>query len=500
MKKTRKEEVKGITLVSLVITVIIMIILAGIAISAISMNGIPFGKIIGTREKYNEEANNEAEQLKDLLNMAEGNLVFDEKVEEVTDDTPGSLSGSGTKEDPYKIASIEDLVAFSNAVNGIGTEGNRIVTDRTSVNSNVNKYQEKYVELTCTLDFNSKLSYVDSTRTDFGDINGDGTVDELIIELTKKEANGFLPVGFQTTKFSSADKAFQGIFNGNDKMIKNVYVNQPASNKSTVYYVAGGIFGYINNATVTNLAVNGEVIIESVENYSYKYNDVIGCGGVVGLAESSTLKNIQNEVKLKQNADSIYGLKCGGVIGILANSTISSSINNASSEAENYGGVVGGTKKSYMTDVVESSTSIVNCYNKANLSYNSAFGGIVYSADYATVDSCKNHGALTGMSIGGIAHNTSNSNIKNCINYADITTTDTTRAGGISASATSSEIQYCENSGKIENKINVGTSNALVGGIIGNASAGSIIDNCKNNSPISSESNSAELRRHNRNG
>ena len=63
------------------------------------------------------------------------------EVEKVEDETPWELAGSGTEAEPYLIESIEDLVAFSNSVN----EGNH--------------YEDKYVKLTRTLEFNSSLSY-----------------------------------------------------------------------------------------------------------------------------------------------------------------------------------------------------------------------------------------------------------------------------------------------------------------------------------------------------
>jgi len=47
------QEQNGITLVSLVLTIILMLILAGVAVSTITTDGIPFGKMENIAGKYN---------------------------------------------------------------------------------------------------------------------------------------------------------------------------------------------------------------------------------------------------------------------------------------------------------------------------------------------------------------------------------------------------------------------------------------------------------------
>ena len=71
MKKTKKEESRGITLVALVITIIVMLIIAGVAVSAITANGIPFGKMQEGTEKYNTAAKEEGAALGELLETLE---------------------------------------------------------------------------------------------------------------------------------------------------------------------------------------------------------------------------------------------------------------------------------------------------------------------------------------------------------------------------------------------------------------------------------------------
>ena len=60
---------KGITLIALVITVIVMLLIAGVAINAITTDGVPFGKMQEVANKYNNEAQKEAEAINNIIAM-----------------------------------------------------------------------------------------------------------------------------------------------------------------------------------------------------------------------------------------------------------------------------------------------------------------------------------------------------------------------------------------------------------------------------------------------
>ena len=73
MNRSKKvDKIKGITLIALVITVIVMLIIAGVAISAISTGGIPFGKIQNVAGEYSNASQNEADEVNKLINMLDG--------------------------------------------------------------------------------------------------------------------------------------------------------------------------------------------------------------------------------------------------------------------------------------------------------------------------------------------------------------------------------------------------------------------------------------------
>ena len=182
MQKTQK----GITLVSLVVTIIVMLILLGVSVT-VALNGGLFGN--AEVAKYETERASEIETIELAQIMAEGEsntgsatveniqsainnvstqgvvtaidngdtiiVHFNESnryyeiesngkitgpIDIIFDTEAGVLEGTGSSTDPFIIMSIEDLVYFSQSVN------------------NGNSYSGKYVVLGKTLDFNSNLS------------------------------------------------------------------------------------------------------------------------------------------------------------------------------------------------------------------------------------------------------------------------------------------------------------------------------------------------------
>ena len=77
MYKTKSK--KGITLVSLVITIIVLMILAGVAISLATGEDSIFSKANEAASKWNESAINEQETVNMLLNVLEGGTIPEQK-------------------------------------------------------------------------------------------------------------------------------------------------------------------------------------------------------------------------------------------------------------------------------------------------------------------------------------------------------------------------------------------------------------------------------------
>ena len=275
-KKQAENEIKnqkGITLLVLVITIIILLILAGITISAITgENGIirNAGKAkeeveIDNEREIVEKATVQAMGNNKYGNLEEGELqeqldretgegktdatdigdefevVFNEsnryytvdkqgnvtQVQDIIkDEYPGDITVGedgktleGSEDEPYEIWCIEDLVAFSNMVNGSGM---KLENGKPVQITTANNFSGKYIALKANLNFKSKLSYQDSERTDFGDINGNANDGNTLMNEMTTEM-GFKPIGISNS--------FLGTFDGENKengevyKISNIYIN-----------------------------------------------------------------------------------------------------------------------------------------------------------------------------------------------------------------------------------------------------------------------------------
>ena len=235
----------GITIISLIVTIIVLLILAGISIATLtSDNGIIKQSksakekteiseekeaiqkavigAIGTNKRGNLEESELEKQLDkefgtDKTTLLDAGEEFDisikntnryyildkdgnitDSCEIIKDIYPGDITRGkdgeildGSEEHPYEIWCIEDLIALSNIVNATGI---KYVDNKPVELTRTDAFTGKYVKLMRNLNFKSKFSYADSERTDFGNLNGiDNDGDKLINEM--KTGTGFPPIG-----------------------------------------------------------------------------------------------------------------------------------------------------------------------------------------------------------------------------------------------------------------------------------------------------------------
>lgn len=460
-KIKRDEHSKGITLVALVITIIILIILAGVSINLVLGENGMFTMAQRAKQETEDAMDKEERDLKRLEELISG------EAPQVVDKTPGELSGEGTESKPYLIESIEDLVAFSNKVNA------------------GDNYDGKNVKLTISLDFQSEKSYIDAQRKDFKDINGNSIEEGLKTELTT--GTGFKPIGNSSHKFN-------GIFDGDNCTISNLYLNTTGDNV--------GLFGYIDsesnikNLLLTNANINvnglniGSLVGYSnggkIENIKTTKGKVIGTqyvGGIVGrLSNNGNIYHCVNQNEVQANGklntnDNLYHCEVGGIVGRCENATVQNSMNLGNIKATQgicLGGIVGQAITNSLID---------SCNNKGEVGelINGNVGGIV--GDFqsnAKISRCFNSNTITGDGyVGGIAGifgHKSQVSIENCYNTGSITANS--NYGGI-CGITSSCI-----GGVIKNCYNIGTvavsSNNRVGGIAGNQTSENVVEisNC----------------------
>ena len=395
--KKRKQE-RGITLIALITTIIVLLILAGITIGAITgSNGI-IGQAQSAKEETeisqekeiidistveamgkNNRGNLEEEEFQNAIDKhangkasvadigEEFEVFFEESnryytvdkdgniidyVDIVTDNSPGDITKdengkelAGTEDEPYEIWCVEDLVVFSNMVNGEGIiiENGEAVEINTSTD-----FANKTVELKTNLNFKSKYSYVDSERTDFGDINGnenDGNT--LMNEMLT--GTGFNPIGN-----IELGPSFKGIFDGNENNIDNIYINREN-------FV--GLFGYVSGAKeIRNINISGEIIATN------------GCaGGIIGYYNQGTSSVVTNIINCINKASIVSN---GGTTIYWSNSGVS-------------GGIVG-----YMGSKTSGNLLIDNCHNSGKINGEMVSGGIIGKGGYYIIN-CSNSGRIT---------------------------------------------------------------------------------------------------------
>lgn len=161
------------------------------------------------------------------------------------------------------------------------------------------------------------------------------------IALTETE---WEPIGYY--KNDNDNKAYNGIFDGNGKCVTGLKI-------TTNYSTDLGFFGYVQDATIMNLYVQGNITCNSPYNI----------GGIVGFSKSSDNKSV----------------------------TISNCINNVEITNDNSSYSVGG--------ILGWSSGVVNinsCVNIAEITNGYSVAGILGYGDYnVTINNCLNLGSIT---------------------------------------------------------------------------------------------------------
>lgn len=135
---------------------------------------------------------------------------------------------------------------------------------------------------------------------------------------------------------SSNTSSFRGVYDGDNKVIKGLLINQPEATYQ-------GLFGRAYKATIKN------VIIENCDITAKDY-----VGGICGHASETTISNCKVSGAIK-TADGVDGMYHGGIAGSIYDKPISSCVNTASvkgnnSKSQYYGGIVGEGSWTIITD------------------------------------------------------------------------------------------------------------------------------------------------------
>ena len=331
--------------------------------------------------------------------------------------------GSGTEEDPYQICSPEQLAYLAEFVN------------------TGNSTDDLYFKLMNDIDLSGY------------------TNDE-----------GWTPIGAsEYPEFFS----FQGNFNGNNKIVKNLTIN---TNGVTKVYI--GLFGNMNNGFIQNLGVENCNIIGdynvgglvgrisqncSISNCYATGNvnsNIWNGGGLVGANDGGNISNCYARVSVGGIGGAIGGL-VGTNIGTISNCFATGNVNV-------YGNYVGGF-------VGQQVGSMQNCYATGNVNGYNNVGGLAGSNTYSSTSNCFATGNISGYyKVGGLMGNNLFSSICNCYATSNVSGNDC--VGGLIGGSDpyydgSNTISNCYASGNI-----IGNEN--VGGLVGDNFIGNTISNC----------------------
>lgn len=334
------------------------------------------------------------------------------------------FAGSGTKEDPYKIEKIEDLVKLSEKVN-MGES-----------------YTNQYFELIDKLDFQNDESYANA-NSKYGDLNRDGKIENIKTELTTND-------GFQTIG-DTEEHLFEGNFNGNDQTIKNLLIYANSQNEN----IMAGLFGN-NKGTISNVRVIGNITVNgSLENKKI-YIGMIAAKNEGLVQACKTEGEIKESITNPNNVIEVAGIVANNK-GKIADS--SSSVNITASQLK-----AGITAQNIVASDIENSGDIINCTNagdiKEEIGSEYYTAGIVADNKQGNITSCNNTGSVEGRIAGGIVGK-STGYIVACQNAGNICnvkeeSNDTEFAGGIVGILDTTTVENCKNTGNISGLTNVG--------------------------------------------
>ncbi|RXJ77556.1 filamentous hemagglutinin [Arcobacter sp. F155] len=220
---------------------------------------------------------------------------------------------------------------------------------------------------------------------------------------------GWNPIAINSDGFSG----FNGIFNGNNHTISNLYINTPNAKWT-------GLFAFVSNGTIKNLVLDnfnitgdfftGSLIGQAnpnshIENVIAQNGSVTGVrnvGGLVGALWESDYTILNSHVK---NVDVTGSYIVGGLVGGVSYSRIvNSSVQGGSVKAlfeenandasgDEVGGLVGSA----------SDTQILNSFANTNVSGENEVGGLVGKLEFSAIRNSYASGNVSGVyGVGGL--------------------------------------------------------------------------------------------------
>ena len=324
-------------------------------------------------------------------------------------DVSTTLEGRGTEREPFRIASLGDLLLMQSAVNADGSV-------RTSDGENVRAKAAFYILV--------------------NDI-------DLSPVYNEKSGKSWTPIGNDSNRFA-------GSFEGGGHKIKGLYINTRLSDQ--------GFFGVLDGSSINNLTVIGDVtstgshiglVAGRFEGFADRSGTFMNCSSEGTLRGGNTVGGIlgggsyAKEYGCVNRADITGQTSVGGIAGITS---------WGGSNCINYGTITG----VYMTGGIFgcSGDMLEACSNFGTIKGDYQTGGIIGYQNSGWLSNCMNEGDVSGSSdVGGIsAYSRQGSAVWNNVNRGHVSGNDNVGGicGRLSSNSGSSILQNCLNLGKVE--------------------------------------------------
>ncbi|MCD7946688.1 MAG: Ig-like domain-containing protein [Oscillospiraceae bacterium] len=328
---------------------------------------------------------------------------------------------------PYAIADV--------SLEGYGTESDRwdgISLDTSWYSAGLTEYT-----ITTAAELVGVSDLVNGGTTDFSGVS-------LFLGADLDMSAGNMPSIGYSYSLSPGSRVFSGVFSGQGHTITLAMTSASTSSKSSTR----ALFGYLVNATVSDVTIAG-----NVQGYS----------GISGLAVYAT------------------------------NSDIINCKNLANISASNYNGSAAG-----LLCYVSGTSSVIDCYNAGTVKGGMGVGGILEgtsslgSGDVVTIRGCRNDGTITatyachGTGCGGIMASGGSSGtviMDACSNHGSIYSAPSWEGGLIASAGSNLVMTNCYNAGNVyctKPRGDVYGGSNYVGGLCGSASPSMTMQNCYN--------------------
>lgn len=329
-----------------------------------------------------------------VLTLAPTTARADVTTEKWTDfAAPDFAGGTGTKDDPYQIATAGQLAKLAEEVNS-GVVGKT--------------HSGEYFKLTAPIDLSGKR---------------------------------WVPIGYG----NQSSKSFSGYFDGNNQVITGLYVDERGNN------VCAGLFGVV--VAISDETVLKNFCIENAAIYAGNSEqpnlNIYGAGVLAGSlttmgGSSATFIGVENCQGTGQVDSKMYA---GGLIGDASRAHVS----DCSADVSVTGMCVSG---GFVGNAFQGSYK--NCTAKGSVSGGWATGGFAGSVSgydaSVEIERCASYGDVTAndWNTGGFVGYLEKGKISNSVSYGNVTNTLGTakpKTGGFSGTNTHGNIQNCSAAG-----------------------------------------------------